>query len=261
MKKIQLLCVGLLLSNISFAYADAIDLENDIAKIKEDIIVIQRKLYRERSDTTAPQETVSSVQMRMGEYDQMIRDMNGKVENIEYRLMNLEKKLETFDKDIDLRFEQFKRQTTEEQTEPKKKTSKKNNSKLKNVKNAKDLYELALKDLKNNKLVKAKDELSEFIEKYKDNPLAANAQYWLGEVYYKQQNFTQAAVAFRDGYKKYPEGAKGPDCLLKLGLSMKAMNKTNEACTAFVNIPKIFGKADPTITERAKSEAEALKCK
>ena len=84
-------------------------LQDEIDQIKSDIVVIQRQLYREKSDTTAPKESVSNFQVRLGEYDQMIRDMNGKVENVEYRLKTLEKKLETFDKDIDLRFEQIKK--------------------------------------------------------------------------------------------------------------------------------------------------------
>ena len=75
-------------------------LQDEIDQIKSDIVVIQRQLYREKSDTTAPKESVSNFQVRLGEYDQMIRDMNGKVENVEYRLKTLEKKLETFDKDI-----------------------------------------------------------------------------------------------------------------------------------------------------------------
>ena len=96
---------------------------------------------------------------------------------------------------------------------------------------------------------------------YPKDTLAGNAQYWLGEVYYKQQNFAKAAVAFKDGYSKYPEGTKGPDCLLKLGLSMKALGKNEEACTAFTNIPTIFGKVNPDIAKRATDEAKAMSCK
>ena len=60
---------------------------------------------------------------------------------------------------------------------------------------------------------------------------------------------------------KYPQGAKGADCLLKLGLSMKALGKKEEACTAFVNLPTVFDKVNADIAARAKKEAEALDCK
>jgi tol-pal system protein YbgF len=126
---------------------------------------------------------------------------------------------------------------------------------------SKKLYENALNDLKANKLADAEVKFSQFLGSFPKDSLAGNAQYWLGEVYYKQQNFAKAAVAFKDGYSKYPEGSKGPDCLLKLGLSMKALNKKAEACTAFTNLPTIFGKANADISARAKKEAEALACK
>lgn len=44
-------------------------LQDEIDQIKSDIVVIQRQLYREKSDTTAPKESVSNFQVRLGEYD------------------------------------------------------------------------------------------------------------------------------------------------------------------------------------------------
>ena len=232
-------------------------MQDELNQIKEDIVSIQRQLYREKNDSTAPKESVSNFQIKLGEYDQMIRDMNGKVENIEYRLNNLEKKIEMFDKDIELRFEQIKKQSSVSPiSQPNKPVAQ-----APKGTDPKKLYETALNDLKANKLSDAEVKFSQFLGSFPKDDLAGNAQYWLGEVYYKQQNFAKAAVAFKDGYSKYPKGSKGPDCLLKLGLSMKALGKKTEACTAFTNLPTIFGKANADISARAKKEAEALACK
>lgn len=261
MKNAYLLFGGFLLTVSAFS-AKADYLQDEINQIKDDIVVIQRQLYREKNDTTAaPQESVSNVQVRLGEYDQMIRDMNGKVENIEYRLNTLEKKIEMIDKDIELRFTQMKRQA--ESSAPKTTNTTKPTVATPapaGVK-PKDLYEQGLNDLKNNKLSDAERKFSQFLTSYPKDTLAGNAQYWLGEVYYKQQNFAKAAVAFKNGYSKYPEGTKGPDCLLKLGLSMKSLGKKDEACTAFTNLPTIFGKVNKDISARALKEAEVLGCK
>ena len=116
-------------------------------------------------------------------------------------------------------------------------------------------------DLKNEKNSSAEEKFSQILASFPNDSLAGNAQYWLGEVYYKQQDFKKAAVAFKDGYSKYPNGTKGPDCLLKLGLSKKALDKKDEACTAFVNLPKVFTNVSNEISNRAKKEAEALACK
>ena len=257
MKKSYLLYLGVLIFGVpSISFANETYLQDEINQLKDDIVVIQRQLYRDKNDTSAPAESVSTFQIKLGEYDQMIRDMNGKVESFEYRINNIEKKLEMIDKDIELRFEQMKRNTeisTPISTQEKPKAPE-------GVK-AKDLYENALNDLKANKLNDAEKKFSQFLGSFADDKLAGNAQYWLGEVYYKQQNFAKAAVAFKDGYSKYPDGSKGPDCLLKLGLTMKALDKKTEACTAFVNLPKVFDNVNSEIANRAKKEAEALACK
>ena len=73
-------------------------------------------------------------------------------------------------------------------------------------------------------------------------------------------NFAKAAVAFGRGYDKYKNGGKGPDCLLKLGLSMMQLGKKNEACLAFTNLPSEFPKADKTILTKAADEAKKLGC-
>jgi tol-pal system protein YbgF len=258
MKKYHLLYIGLMLSFVSSAKAEDLYLREDINKLKEDLVMVQRQLYRDKTDATAPDASVSNIQVRLGEYDEFMRNINGKVENIEYRLSQIEKKLETFDKDIDLRFEQFKKQgVVTPMFTPNKPISK---EAPKGV-SAKELYEQALNDLKNEKNASAEEKFTQILTSFPNDALAGNAQYWLGEVYYKQQDFKKAAVAFKDGYSKYPNGAKGPDCLLKLGLSMKALDKKEEACTAFVNLPKVFDKINNDIATRAKKEAEALACK
>ncbi len=261
MKKYLLLFVSVIIS-VSANAEDSL-LREDINKLKEDLVVVQRQLYRDKTDTTAPQESVSNIQVKLGEYDQFIRDINGKVENIEFRLSQLEKKIETFDKDIELRFEQFKRSidSVDAKNTKEVKQTPTNKPKVTSNLSAKDLYESALKDLKDSKNKDAENKFLKFLSAYPTDQLAGNAQYWLGEVYYKQQDFKKAAVAFKEGYSKFPNGAKGPDCLLKLGLTMKALNKREDACTAFVNLPIVFDKVSDDISSRAKKEAEALGCK
>src|SRR3546814_19535879 len=44
--------------------------------------------------------------------------------------------------------------------------------------------------------------------------------YWLGETYYVRQRYQDAAVAFLEGYQKYPKSPKAADNLLKLGMAL-----------------------------------------
>ena len=52
-----------------------------------------------------------------------------------------------------------------------------------------------------------------------------NIQYWLGEVHYARKDFEKAIIEFEPGLKDYPESIKGPDNMLKLGLSFSNMEK------------------------------------
>ena len=63
-----------------------------------------------------------------------------------------------------------------------------------------------------------------------------NIQYWLGEVYYANKNFEQAVIEFGEGFQRFPNSIKGPDNLLKLGLSFSNLNKKNDACNAFYEL-------------------------
>ena len=85
-------------------------------------------------------------------------------------------------------------------------------------------YENAIKLLWSNELDKA---LEELIRLKKQNPddLMPNIQYWLGEVYYAKKNFEQAVIEFGEGLKLFPSSIKGPDNMLKLGLSFSNLNK------------------------------------
>ena len=87
-----------------------------------------------------------------------------------------------------------------------------------------------------------------------------NIQYWLGEVYYAQKNFEKAIIAFGEGLEKYPESIKGPDNLLKLGLSFSNLKKKDEACNVLFELETKYKDAPKNVQERASSEIKKLEC-
>ncbi len=101
---------------------------------------------------------------------------------------------------------------------------------------------------------------AEFLVEHQDHPLAGNAQYWLGETYYVRQKYPEAATAFIEGYQKFPEGSKAPDNLLKLGMSLAALDQKSDACATFAELLSRFEDADDNITRRAIQEQTRLRC-
>jgi tol-pal system protein YbgF len=106
----------------------------------------------------------------------------------------------------------------------------------------------------------AEEALKSFVHQHPTDPLAGSAQYWLGETYYARGNYAQAAIAFAEGYKRYPKGAKAADGLLKLGMSLARANQKQNACVAFAQLDHEFPNSSNAIKDRERDEKKKLGC-
>src|SRR5579872_4018120 len=52
-----------------------------------------------------------------------------------------------------------------------------------------------------------------FLKQYPSSPLAPNAEYWLGEAHYVNQDFAAAEGAFQAVLDKWPSSSKAPDAM------------------------------------------------
>lgn len=127
---------------------------------------------------------------------------------------------------------------------------------------AQEQYDFAFNLLRQAEYDKAELAFTRFIEANSASPLASNAQYWLGESFYVRGKYKEAAVAFAEGYQKYPKSTKAPDSLLKLSLSLSAMKSNEDACAALSELNRAYKATAPqTILRRAEAEKNRLKCK
>jgi tol-pal system protein YbgF len=67
-----------------------------------------------------------------------------------------------------------------------------------------------------------------FLKQYPSSPLAPNAEYWLGEANYVNQDFPAAESAFQAVLDKWPSSSKAPDAMLDLGNTQLAQGKTSK---------------------------------
>jgi tol-pal system protein YbgF len=125
---------------------------------------------------------------------------------------------------------------------------------------ASEQYNVAFGLVKQADYPAAEAALKSFVRQHPDDGLAASAQYWLGETYYVRGNYADAAVAFAEGYKRYPKGSKAADDLLKLGMSLARVNQKQNACTALAQLDRDFPNPGNAIKERAKDEKKRLGC-
>jgi tol-pal system protein YbgF len=94
----------------------------------------------------------------------------------------------------------------------------------------------------------------DFLTHYPASPLAENAQYWLGEAYYVNHDYTPAAGAFRSVLSKWPNSRKAPDALLKLGFTQYEQAQYPAARATLTDVTRRFPGSDA-----AKLAAERLR--
>ena len=92
----------------------------------------------------------------------------------------------------------------------------------------------------------ARSKFQELIERYPKSERADNAQFWIGEIYYREKWYEKAILEYQKVIENYPKGNKVPASLLKQGFAflnlgdkansrlilqelIKSYPKTNEA--------------------------------
>ncbi len=121
------------------------------------------------------------------------------------------------------------------------------------------VYERSYESLLRRRFNDAEVGFRSFLDQHRDHSLAGNAQYWLGETYYVQGDYKQAAQAFLSGYRDFPKSRKAADSLLKLGLSLNRLGQKEQACAAYMQVGSQFPKAAEA-RKRAQSEIKRAGC-
>jgi tol-pal system protein YbgF len=126
--------------------------------------------------------------------------------------------------------------------------------------NPKQAYETAYGYLLQQNYGAAEGAFDEFLKRFPNDPLAGNAQYWLGEAYFVRGQYKAAASAFLKGYQSYSKSAKAPESLLKLAMSLDRLGQKDAACSSYAELNARFPSAPAHVKTRAQSERQRLGC-
>ena len=233
---------------------------------------------------------------RINQLEDLVRQLTGRVEEATYKANQAQKQMERMQADIDLRFKDLQAQgqgaaaapapqpqsalsmpaaggaTAKGADVPGPATgpqtlgtlSEKDMKRLAPAAAAatpQSLYDGAFEALQGGDYATAERGFQDFLSKYSDNQLAANAQYWLGHIAYVRKDFSSSAALFLEGYKKYPKHSKAPDMIYKAGSAFGQMGKTKEACTAFGILFSEQPKMSDSVRRAATAEKQKYNCK
>jgi tol-pal system protein YbgF len=95
-----------------------------------------------------------------------------------------------------------------------------------------------------------------FLVNFPTSPLADNAQYWLAETHYVRGQYAEALPAFRKVLEKYPQSAKLPDALLKVGYCQIELGDRNAARASLQEVMRQF--PDTTAARLASQRLSSL---
>ncbi|HJN61523.1 MAG TPA: tol-pal system protein YbgF, partial [Alphaproteobacteria bacterium] len=125
---------------------------------------------------------------------------------------------------------------------------------------AEERYKYAFDLLRKAQYDEAANVLSAFIEVHRDHPLAENASYWRGETFYARKMFGDAARIYATNLQLYPEGAKAPDNMVKLGMALANLERAKEACQAFAELERKYPEMPANVRQAADRGRNTAGC-
>ncbi|MDH5412293.1 MAG: tol-pal system protein YbgF [Alphaproteobacteria bacterium] len=263
---------------------DTGNLVRQVERLRRDLADLQRYVYKggqpPKSAATDGAESLPSdvgarMQVQITQMQDQVRSMNGQVEEVQHRISVLEKRLDRMSEDLEVRLLAIEDaiangmpagagtapgEAPAEGSAPLVAAAPAVRPVLPEG-SPRDQYDFAYDFLKKRQWAEGRAALLAFLEQNPKDELSDNAAYWLGETYYINKQYKEAAKAFLEGYKNYPKGDKAPDNLLKLGKSLAALGEPDKACTTYNKLLEDYPNSLPRIVKLAKSERTKLNCK
>ncbi len=187
---------------------------------------------------------------------QRVQSLQGKIEEQEHRLKQLEEQVRRQYQDIERRLSQRQPSvSTDSAIKPSSPSANPlpmaNKNPVTNVTNTRGMhaapsnlptaageraYQAAFQLLKNKQYVPAIQGFEDFLKKYPSDINLPNANYFLGQLYLLQGQPEQSINRFNRFVTSYPQDARVPDALLQLGLAYFAKGEKTTAMDIFKKI-------------------------
>jgi tol-pal system protein YbgF len=99
-----------------------------------------------------------------------------------------------------------------------------------------------------------------FLQRFPNDRLAPDAQFWMGETLFQRQRYRDAAEAFLNVSTKYETAGKAPDALLRLGQSLAALGEKEAACASFGEVLRKYPRAAVGVKQGVEREQKRVRC-
>ena len=101
----------------------------------------------------------------------------------------------------------------------------------------------------------AKKHFQEFIKRFPKSERADNAQFWIGEIYYREKWYEKAILEYQNVIEKYPNGNKVPAAILKQGMAFQNIGDKANSRLILEELIKKYPKSNEAKIAREKIKA------
>jgi tol-pal system protein YbgF len=120
----------------------------------------------------------------------------------------------------------------------------------------KKIYTLAKEAFDKGDFESAREGFQKLLKRYPDSENADNAQFWIGETYYREKWYEKAILEYQKVIEKYPEGNKVQASLLKQGFAFENLGDKANAGLILKELVKKY--PDSTEAEIAQKKLPEL---
>jgi tol-pal system protein YbgF len=103
-----------------------------------------------------------------------------------------------------------------------------------------ELYNRAKQALDQGSMAQARRGFEELLQRYPNSASADNAQFWIGETFFREKAYEKAILEYQKVIEKYPKGNKVPAALLKQGHAFLALGDKVNSRLIFEELVRKF---------------------
>jgi tol-pal system protein YbgF len=117
---------------------------------------------------------------------------------------------------------------------------------------ANELYQMAKQAFDKAEYDTARDGFEELIKRYPKSKNADNAQFWIGEIYYREKSYVKAIVEYQKVMDDYPDGNKIKSALLKQAYAFTNIDDKTNARRRLNELIRKYPKSNEAAIARQK---------
>ena len=106
------------------------------------------------------------------------------------------------------------------------------------------IYRMAKQAFDQGDSAAARKKFEELIRRFPNSERADNAQFWIGEIYYREKWYEKAILEYQKVIENYPKGNKVPASLLKQGLAFSNLGDKSNSRLILEELIKKYPKSN-----------------